>query len=593
MIAPTYLASGGELQALSGLPLESAIRGVPTERLVARLRAERSLFEGDVLAKDPATPWLTIVVLAKNAGDAALSETLSSLALQSCPNVRSVVVPIPEVDLVNLRQFVARLPLRPKICDVWPDLGGENRRNLRKARYITFLYQGDILHPSAAAWLACHAGSTSEGMVDVVAWGELQPTADGGVAWAQRNPAIQRVTLLHHPYLRNAFAVSSRFVAAYPGDIVAELQGNSLHLFQIWLAHQGTPRWLAHPEYFLIRAPDRVDQTPARAARLAYAGQEASYARLMGEVAGDLVLTKHAEDSAAPYKLTPEAPPAVVSVIILFRDKAELTLRAVASVAKQSYKGFLEVILVNNQSTKECVESIRTMLSKAAGAISSWRIIDYDNPFNHSRQCNLGVQASLGDVIVFLNNDCEFISLDAVAEMSSWAMRPGVGSVGVCIRDPSTGKEASGMESRFGPTEHFESIVEERSDASLTPFVRECFGNTFACAAVPRAALDLAGGLDEIRFPNGYNDVDFACRTRALGLHHVSLGHLQAVHSPGQSRDRTDESPQKIMLRALYPDAVGGLGELVFDHRLQGIAERRAKRDRRPATPAPASREAV
>jgi GT2 family glycosyltransferase len=576
MSAPTYLASAGDREALSAIPLESAIRGVPLDRVVARLRTERSLFDGGVVANDPSAPWLTAVVLSDNEGDIALQETLASLALQSCPNVRCIVLAGAGVDLAALSTFVNRSQMRPKACEVWSDLAGENRRNLRKARYVTFLRHGDRLHPSAAAWLGCHATSAGGVTADVVAWGELQPNARGGLAWAQRNPALQRETLLHYPYLRNAFAVSSRLAVAYPGDLAEELKGNALHLFQIWLAHQGEPNWLAHPEYFLIRAIDRAPETPSAAARVAYAGRDAAYASLLKAVAGNLVLTPQAAGSAAPYKLTPRLAPAVISVVILFRDRADLTLRAVASVAKQTYKGFLEVILVNNQSSNESLSAIRAGLAKTPGAISSWRIIDYDKPFNHSQQCNEGVAGSLGDVIVLLNNDCELVSPDGLTEMSAWATEAGVASVGVCIRDPSTGREASGIEARLGPINYFDSIVEERSDAALTPFVRECFGNTFACAAIPRSVFERIGGLDAVRFPNGYNDVDFVCRTRALGLRHISLGHIKATHAPGQSRDRTDESPQKILVRELYPHAAGGLGELTFDDWLMKIADKRA-----------------
>lgn len=571
MSAQTYLACGGDRSALSAIPLESTFRGVPFDRLVARLRTERSLFDGGIIPNDPKSPWLTVVVVAETAGDNSLEETLSSVALQSCPHVRCIVAPAAGVDQVKLEQFIGRSPLRPTACELWDS---DSKRNLRKARYITFLRHGDRLHPSAAAWIACHASSAGPLSADLVAWGELQPSSAGGLVWAQRNPALHRATLLHYPYLRNAFAASSRFVVAYSGDLIQELQNNALHLFQIWLAHQGEPRWIAHPEYFLIRAVGRAIETPNDAAKVAYAGREAQYGLLFEEIAPDLELTKQARASAAPYQLTPKIVPAVVSVVILFRDKPELTLRAVASIAKQSYSGFLELILVNNQSTVESVSTIKAGIAKAAGAISSWHIIDYDKPFNHSRQCNVGVAASLGDVIVFLNNDCEFISTRAIHEMSAWALQPEVASVGVCIRNPATSKEASGIEARLGPINYFDSIVEERSDAAFTPFVRECFGNTFACAAIPRAVLNRIGGLDDVRFPNGYNDVDFVCKTRALGLRHIALGHVKATHAPGQSRDRTDESPQKILVRELYPHSVGGLGELAFDDGLIRLAEK-------------------
>jgi GT2 family glycosyltransferase len=578
MSAMTYLVSSGDRDFIGALPLEAYFRGIPAERTVARLRTERSLFDGGLLSNDPASPWMIVVVSAENAGDGALSTSLQTLALQACPHIRVVVLPDPGVDVAALRSFIDRTPSRPASTEVWADLGAECRRQLRKAHYVTFLRHGDLLHPSAAAWLATHATSAKlagDAAADVVVWGELQPDGTGGLAWAQRNPGLQRETLLHYPYIRNAFAVSSRLLIAYPGDLQRELKQNSLHLLQIWLAHQGKPKWIAHPEYFLIRSPLRRGESPDKVSVAAYAGHEEQYRKLFREVAGSHVLSGPSENGGAPYSLRPREVPGIVSVIILFRDKPELTLRAVRSVARQAYGGFLEVILVNNQSSKESLAVLRAGLSGMVGTISSWKIIDYNKPFNHSAQCNAGIEASLGEAIVLLNNDCELLSAEALAEMSAWAMLPGVASVGVCIRDPVTGKEASGMEARLSPTNYFDSIVEERSGAAFTPFVRECFGNTFACAAIARSVLHRAGGLDELRFPNGYNDVDFVCRTRELGLRHLALGHIKATHAPGQSRERTDESVQKILIRALYPAAAGGLGGLIFDDGLVRAAQKR------------------
>jgi GT2 family glycosyltransferase len=573
----TYLDEGRDRDALSAFPLESTFRGVPFDRVVARLRTERSLFDGGVVANDPSAPWLTAIVLAEREGDAALQDTLTSLALQSCPHVRCIVIPSLGVDVAALNKFVERSSMRPKATEVCADLTSENRLKLRKARYVTFLRHGDVLHPAAAAWLGCHATSAGADSADVVAWGELQPSATGGIVWAQRNPALQRETLLHYPYLRNAFAVSSRFVVAYPGDLADEIKFNALHLFQIWLAHQGELRWFAHPEYFLLRAADRASETPDKAGRMAYAEYGQAYAKLIKDLVGGLLLVENAVDFPAPYKLVPKEVPAVVSAVILFRDKPELTLRAIASIASQSYRGFLEVILVNNQSREESVAEVKAGIAKLTGAISTCRIINFDKPFNHSRQCNIAVEGSLGEVVVLLNNDCELLSTNALTEMSAWAVRPGVASVGLCIRDPSTLTEASGIEARLAPINYFDSIVEERSGAAFIPFVRECFGNTFACVAIPRVVFDRVGGLDAVRFPNGYNDVDFVCRTRGLGLKHVTLGHLKATHTPGQSRDRTDESPQKILIRELYSYAVGGLGQLAFDEGLARMATKKAE----------------
>src|SRR5262249_44529459 len=152
-----------------------------------------------------------------------------------------------------------------------------------------------------------------------------------------------------------------------------------------------------------------------------------------------------------------------------------LTLKAVASLARQSFSGFFEVVLVNNQSKPDTMRQIKSGVSKLADKLTV-RIIDYDRPFNHSDQCNIGVRSSIGEVVIFLNNDCEILSPTAVSELAAWALAPNVGSAGAAIIDPALGQPHAGMTARIGPAHYFDSIVEERSGASISPFVRRTFG---------------------------------------------------------------------------------------------------------------------
>lgn len=551
----TYLSDASELAALKAMPLESSFRGVDIDRVASRLRTERSLFEGGHLRNDPAKPWLSVVIAVERAPDAALAATLASVALQSCPQVRCVLVPAdPSVSEAMVKKFLAQKGLRPSVTDFRVALDGENRTVLRKADYVCFLRHGDLLHPSAAAWLAIQAKSARRS--DVTAWGELQPAKDADkLAWAQRNPALHREALLHFPHLRNAFAVSSTLACGYPGDLVRELVRNDLHLFQIWLANRPGLAWSSHPEYFLIRAADNAITPPEKAPARAFADYADAYANLFAAMKKEFSFTRLPHDSPAPYKLIPARRATSVAVIIPFRDKADLTLRAISSLARQSFSGFFEVVLVDNQSSPASRARVLEGADRHRDRFRV-RVVDYNKPFNHSDQCNAGVKASLAEVVVFLNNDCEIVSPTALEEMAAWALQPDVASVGISIVDPASGTVHAGLNARIKPTNYFDSTVDEQSPAAITPFVRRTFGNTFAFCAISRDVFDALGGLDAIRFPNGYNDVDYACRAHQSGLHHISLGHLMATHAPGQSRARTDESPQKILVRTLYPSIV-------------------------------------
>lgn len=547
-----YLEAEVELAALRAMPLDSAYRGVPFDRLVKRLKEERRLAR--------ATGVLAAVAVLERAPDEALRETVESIALQSLGSTRCVLVAADAEQADATQRWLGNIKLAPGDVEVWVGLDAAQRASLARQRMVTFLRHGDRLHPSAAAAIAkCRTGAS------VISWGELQPSADGSqLLWAQRNPTFDPHALQHWPYLRNAFAVESKWVAQYPGELARELVRNHLHLFQLWMLQKKDVARESIQDPLLIRANTRSAEDLANVARSAFADYADAYVEIFRQSkAYELKLLPR--ESPAPYYLVPKFAPAVVSVIIPFRDKAELTIAAARSALAQHFNGYLEVILVDNQSTAESLKQVRAALAREFES-GRCRLISYDKPFNHSAQCNLAVAESLGDVIVFLNNDATIQSPNAIQEMAAWAAAPSIASVGARMINPADRHETSGMSLRLQPTAYFDSIVEEASDAFLTPFVREVFGNTFACTAIARATFSAVGRLDEVAFPNGYNDVDFACRASLLGLRSLSLGHLCATHAPGASRGRVDETPQKSMLRRLYPQVTAmALDELKLD----------------------------
>lgn len=579
----TYLSTPAETRFLSELPHEAAYRGVPFERFVARLRTERSVLESDLIPGRDETTFLRVIIPVDTVGS-ALEATLGSLAVQSHPGLRVIIIPRRAADREAIRKFVASVKLKPHVTEVFPAFDQDVRRHLAKSRMATLLHPGDRLHPSAVAWLATHVGSRSGRQA--VVWGMLQPDANGKLVWAQRNPLPTAPTIWHVPYLSNAFAVSTSLLDDYTGDLIGEFADNDLHLFHIWLSSKTNVTWASHPEYFLIRGAARADFRTAAPQTASFARFGRAYASLLGEVAAEFDLIEHGEGAVTPYHLVPRSTPGSVSVVIPFRDKAELTLRAVRSVAQQTFPGHVEVILVNNGSTAESLKTLRNGLKAVKQGVQC-KIVDYDLPFNHSAQTNLGIDSSVGEVLVVFNNDCELKSTNALAEMSAWAVRPDVGTVGIANLNPATGKFSSGMEARLNPVHYFDSIVEENSALWLTHHVRSTFGNTFACAALSRRAYLRAGPLNAAVFPNGYNDVEYICRLRAKRLRHVTLGHLHATHAPGQSRASTDESPQKLLVRRLYPEvATAALDDLRDDEDLLGLAIKK-----KAAAPAPAPAE--
>jgi GT2 family glycosyltransferase len=548
-----YLVDPSELQVIERMPHEGRLRRLPTDQFAARLKTERSLHEAGLVAHAGDNRLAVVLIALDGPAGHDLASTLASLAVQSHPGMRVAIIARSDQDPLAIRKFVAKQKLKPAVTEVWPQFDEAEKRAMAKCAYVILLHAGDQLHPSALSWLSLEGGGkkTAPGLI----WGMIQPDEAGNLAWAQRNGRPSEFELWHVPALSNAIAVPTEFAVRYPGDLVDELLHNELHIFQLWLTCQNGFDWVVHPEMFLIRAPRRAASRDSDALAARFKRYEAAYRAFFAEAAPEFQFFSHGAGAHTPYHLAPRREAGAVSVIIPFRDRVELTVRAVRSIWSQDFDGFVEIILINNQSTDSSLDTLKKELKRAPGAFTS-KILSYDKPFNHSAQCNQGIRAAIGEVIVLFNNDCTLISQNALNEMVAWATRDGVGTVGIAHNDPDTDRVSAGIEARITAPTYFDSIVEENSTEFLTYQVRETFGNTFACAALSRRNLNRCGPLDETRFPNGYNDVEYNCRMRKAGLKHMTLGHIFAEHAPGQSRSKTDESAQKILLRLMYPETM-------------------------------------
>ena len=252
--------------------------------------------------------------------------------------------------------------------------------------------------------------------------------------------------------------------------------------------------------------------------------------------------------------MTYQRSPARVSVIIPFRDKAHLTVSAIRSLLAQQPSPELEVVLVDNQSAPDQLAILARFMESHANRRVTFRLVRYDRAFNHSAQCNLGVRSSRGDVVLLMNNDARFVSGGALEAMASWSLQPAVGTVGVRVHAESGELESAGLVVRSSAPHEWDSPVEGSRDAAYAYQVRQTWGNGFACVALSRATYERVGPLDEVRFPNGYNDVEYSARCRRAGLVNMYLGTHHVVHTPGTSRGRVDETYQKVGLRREYPE---------------------------------------
>lgn len=549
---------------LGSIPFEHTLRGRSVDSLLTRLSTERNLFRDIDWHEGNAPRFRLLLALGEQSNSRQAADTLRCWALQSFPGCEAVIAAKGAAVDGRLRERLASDSVSSTFAwRIAEDTHGE-WLNAEPGTFLLFARPGDLLHPSLAATLALRIRTS---LRDVLAWncGRYVETADGTLRLAAllRRPQCQQITLLNHDYIGRSFAVRASLVEAFDNRSIEDLLGEGGHTLKIWLAVNARNGWETHPEY-LVLFPEQDTQASGTASRTTLSPR--------GEVIKGLIggpLEEAGANSEAP-RWQPARRADSVSVIIPFRDRPDLTLRALASVCAQRFDGELEIVLVNNQSSEASLARLDAGVGDFDGKLRIIRV-DYSNAFNHSRQCNLGARVAHGEIVVFLNNDAELVSPDLVDGMCRWSMLDAIATLGCRIESQSGELVCAGLKARLNAGYDYHSMLEENRDPEYAHLVREVVGNTFACAAIRRDTFLQLGGLDESDFPIGYNDVEFCLRAMQKNYRHIYLGYLILRHEPGTSRGKSDELFQKILIRERYPWVVReGMFQLENDRHLLG-----------------------
>lgn len=231
-----------------------------------------------------------------------------------------------------------------------------------------------------------------------------------------------------------------------------------------------------------------------------------------------------------------------VSIIIPFRDQAEVLRRCVESILKRTeYKNF-EIVLVNNQSKEK----------KTLDYLKSWaidpacKILNYDKPFNFSAINNYAAKWSRSEYLLFLNNDTEIITPEWINAMLAQIQRKEVGAVGGKLIYPNGRIQHAGVILGLGIAGHAFKHFPEGNEGymSMANTIRNYSAVTAACVLVKKSVFQEIGGFDEKNFSVAYNDVDLCLRMRQKGYLIVYTPHAKLYHYESLSRG-DDEELQK------------------------------------------------
>ncbi len=232
-----------------------------------------------------------------------------------------------------------------------------------------------------------------------------------------------------------------------------------------------------------------------------------------------------------------------LSVIILFKDKAKMTAKAVTSF-KEFGPEVKEFLLISNNSSYEELTKIKELLRNHHNVT----IIEDNSPFNFQKLNNSAAKKATGKFLMFLNNDTELVSGSAgvVEKMHEKASDPKVGMVGCLLLygDQKTIQHA-GVYLRPGLLgDHM--YVGQLYKKALAGFGSKKFpykvdesrplsAVTAAVELIERKKFDAVNGFDD-RFIICGGDVDICIRLNKAGYQTWYVGEGYIVHKESQSR---------------------------------------------------------
>ncbi len=232
-----------------------------------------------------------------------------------------------------------------------------------------------------------------------------------------------------------------------------------------------------------------------------------------------------------------------VSIIIPTRNKVELVRVCVESIREKSTYPNYEILLMDNGSDDP--EALAYFAEQAKAP--DFRVIRDDSPFCYSAINNLGASQASGEVLCFLNNDIEVISLDWLEELVSQACRPGIGAVGAKLLYPNTTIQHAGVvlgiggwagHAHKGFSLYAHGYVGRASLASNFSAV------TGACMAVQKKHFDRVGGFDDVNLKVACNDVDLCLKFTEIGLRNLYTPFASLFHHESATRGYED-TPEK------------------------------------------------
>lgn len=210
------------------------------------------------------------------------------------------------------------------------------------------------------------------------------------------------------------------------------------------------------------------------------------------------------------------------SVIVLNLNKCVLTLQCVVD-ALESQDTELEIIVVDNGSQPDDFTFLSQWIPPAV------RLIRLSTNRYFGEGNNIGVEASRGQLLLFLNNDA-FVEPSTIQSLrSALAGFPDAGAAGPKLTYPDGRiQEAGGIVGPDGSIiqrgKHLDNLRQRYAVTERVDYV------SAACLLMRRRDFDQVGGFDLVWDPAYYEDVDICLKLLLLGKYTYYCAEARVTH---------------------------------------------------------------
>ena len=385
---------------------------------------------------------------------------------------------------------------------------------------VALLFPGDVWPADAVTLLSVSLPANGVAYADEDVLG-----ADARHLKPRLKPAYSPEFLLHSDYIGRPLAMSAGVVErlpaaeAVPSDALEH--DLALRACEVASAVLHIPEVLCHRR--IARAHMAVDTAEGvRHVVLALARQRSS-----AEVSpGRATNTFRVRRTVSSLR--------TVNIIIPFRDEPRFLRACVDSVDRTTVGIRPAYILVDNGS----VQPETTTLLERLGARTDVQIVREDTPFNWASLNNAAADRADGDILVFLNNDIEALSVGWLDALCAQAERIDVGAVGGRLLYPDGRVQHCGVVIGLGGAAGHLLVGLDGSVAgylALAVTTRECSGITGACMATRRETFENHGRFDE-SLGIDLNDIDYCLRVQRAGLRVLYEPAAELIHHESPSR---------------------------------------------------------